>query len=786
MCPWMNTKRCCAAKQLEEELKQMTEVLPLSCSHFDQRKDLAERFFTYTQKDPNDFIFCDGFTAGCIYPFRNSGQGVTAGATVFSDNCKVTVNNQSVPLTCKELVSYKLNESYDPNFASTHLYPNGCGVSTNSSTGRRETGCSFSNDVFPTFVGTADCDVNLPGILLDNCTFQWVCTVTHPDEVYKPVCCNARDGTPDTMGSQTDPYTGLEFDGVKSCGPNWCLSDPAGECLAMMNASCSTTSSCYRHAFLASKFPISTTNLLINTIQINNGVFDSTGQGFLCADWFYETKNQASKRNLYTETSYAAVVNNRVGSAINIIKTFCGNPETKGNGDCACINAYIQTGAEFAESTATDALTTQFDNANIPAMLEQTGNGLYRRVDAFCAPTNDDTTTKNWINPLTYTLNAVDYTISNVCSQSGSFWFNSSLEYTLPTMNPNRNLNSTSNFGDVVNDSATLNSFRELGENINFAMPLHCWHPACVGNSFNALDNEIVFQDLYAFTQTCPNICYMYSGADLVNIGGNTGSQTYIHINNDYQTCQFAGQNSQYVYQPFPFALPSGCQQLVIQAPVNFSDTIHITVTNPETDISQLLASKTMFAFSNLVPLISFRSNTIQTSSIGPSLLYKYSYSEYSGSTLTEDKLVLSVTVDTRGMSPFTSYQSEINLSDNSRNSQQIQVQVYVYPDAVGTGGTSTTVLPFACGEVTFNPTTGLLNCTVPCDCTFGSNSTQGACTSTFNFVDPLVANTTGFTSDGDPIIRPLRQLLAPQFGTNPISRLGREAVSLAQALRFG
>jgi hypothetical protein len=762
----------------------MATIQQLSCS--DGRLPLSQRNFTYTQKDPNDFTFCDGFTAGCLNPFTNSGQGAIAGTTVFSDNCKVNVNGQNVPLTCKQLVNYKLNEAYDASFVSQNLYRNGCGVFTNSSTGRRETGCSFSDAVFPTFVGANACDVVSPFLVVDNCTFQWVCTVTEPDATYKPVCCNSLNGYPDVMGTQTDPYTGLPFDGTKMCGPNWCLGDPAGECLALFNASCSTTSSCFRHALLSSKFPVSTTNLLVNTIVINNGVGQAP-QGFQCADYFEETKRQASFRTQYDSTPYAAVVNNRVASAVNIIKVFCGNPETKGNGDCACINAYIDTGALFADSSATDALTFQLDNANIPAMLEQTGNGLYRRVDAFCAPSNFDTTTQNWIDPLTYTLGGTTYTISNVCSQSGSFWFNSKLEYTLPTVNPNRNLNSLTNFGDVVNDTVTLESFRNLGQNINFAMPLHCWHPACVGNNFNALDaSNNTFLDLLAFTQTCPNICYMYSGADLVNIGGNVGSQTFIHINNDYQTCQFAGQNSQYVYQPFPFALPSGCQQLVIQAPVNFSDTIHITVTNPQTDISSLLASKTMFAFSNLVPLVSFNSNSSQTSSFGPSLLYKYSYSDYSGSTLTEDTIVLSVTVDTTDMSPFTSYQSEINLTDNSRNTQQIQVQVYVYPDAVGTGGTSTTVLPLACGEVSFNPATGLLSCTVPCDCTFGSNSTQGACTSSFNLVDPLVANTTGFTSDGDPIVRPLRQLLAPQFGTGPITRLGREGVALAQALKFG
>ena len=765
-------------------------TVSLSCQ--DGRLPLSLRTFTWAQKDPNNYNFCgDAVIPGsCVYPFTYSGQIVENGANVFPDNCKVTVNGSKVPLTCKALVEYKLNESYDPNFAPQKLFPIGCGVTTNSTTGRRETGCSFSDAFpvsYPRFKGEGFCDTVISPWVVDNCEFEWQCTVTQADEKYKPVCCNATNGTPDVMGQglQTDPYTGLVFNGEVSCAPNWCLADPAGECLALFNASCSTTSSCFRHAFLSSKFPVSTSNLLVNTIVLKNAG-EVEAQGFQCSDWFEETKRQAAARTLFSSTVFSSTVDNRVGTAVNIIKNFCGDPETKGNGDCACINAYTEVGAEFAVSGAADALTYQFDNANIPIMLEQVGAGSYRRVDAFCAPTNQGTNTQNWINPLSYTVGGTTITISNACSQSGSFWFNSPLEYTLPTLNPNRNLNSLSNFGDVVNDTVTLQNFRNLGQNLNFAMPLHCWHPACVGNSFNALDNNLVFQDLLAFTQTCPSVCYMYSGADIINIGGNIGSQTFIHINNDYQTCDFAGQNSQYVYQPFPFALPSGCQQLIVQAPVNFSDTVHITVTNPEVDISAVLASKTLFGFSNLVPLVSFNSNSSQTSTFGPEVLYKYSYSSYSGSTLTLDSIVLSVTIDTTGMSPFTSFQSEINLTDNSQNTQQIQVQVYVYPEAVGTGGTTTAVQPFACGEVEFNAATGLLECTVPCDCTFGSNSTQGACSSSFNLVDPLVANTTGFTSDGDPIVRPLRQLLAPQFGTNPTMRLGRSAVGLAQALRFG
>lgn len=755
----------------------------LSCQ--DTRLTAAQRNFTYSQIDPNNYLFCHPNIVGCLDPFANSGQDAVPGDQVFPDNARVTVNGQSRPLTCEVLVDYKLNEGYDPTFAANNLYPVGCGVFTNSTTGRRQTGCSFSsnNSTLPVF---GQCTTYLPLILLHECQFTWTCTVTSPDQAYKPLCCNATNATPNYMGTQTDPFTGLDFNGLTSCAPNWCLADPEGECLALFNESCSTTSSCNRHAFLSSNFPVPTDDVLLNTIEINNGLSFPARKGIYCADWYAETKRQATFRSQFSTTTFSSTVNDRVTSSINIVKDFCGDPTTKGNGECACINAYSEVGAEFAVSLAPDALTFQFDNANIPVMVQQNGNGSFRRVDAFCNPTNRDTTTQNWIDPLTYTLGTQTISISNVCSQSTSFWFNSPLEYTLPTINPNRNLNSLSNFGDVVNDQSVLADFRNLGQNIGFAMPLHCWHPACVARSFNALDNPLVFLDLFAFTQTCPSVCYMYSGADIIDIGGNVGTQTFIHINNDYQTCEFAGQNSQHVYQPFPFALPSGCQQLVVQAPVNFSDTIHITVTNPEQDISSLLASKTLFAFSNLVPLVSFQSSTSQSSSFGPEILYKYSFSDYSGSTATVDTLVLSVTIDTTGMSPFTSFQSEINLTDNSRNTQQIQVQVYVYPDAVGTGGTTTSVSPFACGEVEFNPATGLLDCLLPCDCTFGSNSTAGACTSSFNLVSPLLAHTTGFTSDGDPIIRPLRQLLAPQFGTNPALRFGPEAVAFAQALRFG
>ena len=506
-----------------------------------------------------------------------------------------------------------------------------------------------------------------------------------------------------------------------------------------------------------------------------------------CAEWYDKTKFQAAQRSLLSTTTFSTTVNARVTDTINIVKAFCANPETKGNGECACINAYTGVSAQFAQSLEPEALTFQYStDSQIPMMLVQSSAGGFRRVDAFCQPTAEGTLTKPWLDPIVYTdsLNVVR-TISNVCSVTGTFWFNSPLEYTLPTLNPNRNLNSLTNFGDVVNSDNVLESFRNLAENLNFAMPLHCWHPACTSPFFNFEANPGVFLDLYAFTQTCPNVCYMYSGADIVNIAADIDTQSFIFINEQFQTCQFAGQNSPYTYQPFPFALPSGCQQLFLQVPVNFSDTIHITVTNPELDISEQLQSKTLFAFSNLVPLVSFQSASSFSAFVGPDLIYKYSYTSYDTTSSVADTLVLSVSVNTTGMTPFTSFQSEINLTDNSRNTQQIQVQVYVYPNGSDVGA-STTVSPFACGEVEFNTLTGLINCLVPCDCSFGSNSTTPPCQNTFSLVDPLEAHTTGFTADGDPIIRPLRNLLAPLFGSNPVLSMGPSAVALAQALRFG
>jgi len=754
----------------------------LSCGDDGQRLPLASRFFTWSQQDPNNWDFCAQGVLGCINPVKAVGQNAVPANDVLPDNTKVNVNGSSVPLNCQNFVDWKLNEGYDPAFAPSALYPIGCGVSTNSTTGRRETGCTFGAQQ-PKFAAPCPFQNPINFFVVHECQFTWTCPIVTPDESYKAVCCNAVNV--ENMGSQTDPYTGLPFNPRNACAPGWCLEDPDGACLDLFNASCSTVTACNRHAFLTENFPVQTNDPLVQTITVN----PSVKQGLQCYNWNEVTKNQAAQRSQLSNTSFAPVVNARVTDTVNIVKAFCANPETKGNGECACINAYTQVSAQFAQSLAPEALTFQYStDSQIPMMLVQSSGGGYRRVDAFCQPSSQGDSTRPWLDPITYTdANTVTRTISNVCSVTDTFWFNSPLEYTLPTMNPNRNLNSLTNFGDVVNSDDVLESFRNLGQNLNVSMPLHCWHPACTSPFFSFMTNPLVFLDLYAFTQTCPNVCYMNSGGDIVNILADiSATQSFITINNQFQVCEFAGQNTPFTYQPFPFALPSGCQQLYLQVPVNFSDTVHITVTNPQLDISEELQSKTLFAFSNLLPLVAFHSASSITASIGPELIYKYSYTAYNTTSSVLDTIVLSVSVDTTGMSPFTSFQSEINLTDNSRNTQQIQVQVNVYPDGAGVGS-SVSVSPFACGEVEFNTLTGLINCLVPCDCSFGSNSTTPPCqTGTFSLVDPAVAHTTGFTTDGDPIVRPLRNLLGPQFGTNPVLGLGPSAVALAQALRFG
>jgi hypothetical protein len=750
----------------------------LSCGNV---TSISNRTFSWLQKDPNNYLFCNKDTTvptGCLDPFRTSGQQAIPGDNIFPDNMKVTINNESLPLTCNNLVKWKLNENYDANFKNT-LINLGCSIQSNTTNNRIETGCVFGNQA-PKFVNTCDPYPDIPFVTFqrNNCDFTWTCPMVSPDPVYKPLCCNATNK--EFLGSETDPYTGQPFN-QNACAPNWCLADPAGECLDLFLQSCTDTVSCHRQSFLTFRSPVSSTNALLNSISIEG----TYGRGFQCADYYEETKRQAALRAYFTSTSYETVVNDRVLDTMNLVKSFCAQPETLGNGECACLNAIQGMGAEFAERLTANALSFQVNaNTKIPMMLVQDASGSYRRADAFCAPTSGPIT-NSWTEALTYTLGTQTYTISNVCSNSSPFWpYNatSSNEYTVPSMNPNRSLDSLSNFGDVVYNYLNLESARNLGDN-TFGIPLHCWLPSCVGRAGNALDNDLVFLDLTQFTKTCPNICYMYSAANSVDIGNTIGDQTFIHIDNNFQVCDFINNNKQYTYQPFPFALPSSCQQLYIQAPINYSGLIHITVTNPEVDISSLFPIKSLSGYSNLAPLVSFINGTASQSTFSTVPIYKYSYSTYPSSVPGPDFAVLSLSLNTNGMSPWTSFQSEINLFDNNQNFQQIVLQIYVYPDGQGSGGTQT-IEPLACGEVTFNTTTGKIDCVAPCDCSFGSN-TNYCNDSTFKLVSNDIALTTGFTSDGDPILqyRPLQPSTIVGTGSTYLSTFDLQRTSAAHQL---
>lgn len=739
---------------------------------------ISSRVLTWQQKDPNNYLFCNPGVSGCLNPFANSGQNAVADDGLFIDNIRTNINNESLPLTCNNFVKWKLNENYDTNFA-TSLTNLGCSIQTDTA-GRRFTGCTFGTQT-PKFVDS--CDDAFPDvqfqILRNNCKFTWSCPLVSPDPIYKPLCCNATNK--DSLGSQTDPYTGRPFTNL-ACAPNWCLADPAGECASIFYESCTGTASCNRQAFLTPRQPIPTSNSLLNAISITG----TYGPGIQCANFYQETKRQATLRDLYTSTVYETVVNNRIINTTNIVKSFCAQPATVGNGECSCLNGIVGMGAEFATRLTANALSYQInENTQIPIMLVQDAQGNYRRADAFCAPSSGPVT-NSWTTAITYTANNVTRTISNVCSQSAPFWpYNATTttEYTVPTINPNNSLNSLTNFGDVVNNYLNLQSARDLNDN-NFGMPLHCWLPACVGKNDNAFNDELVFLDLTQFTKTCPNICYMYSAGNTVNIGNTIGTQTFIHIDNNFQVCDFINNNKQYSYQPFPFAIPSACQSLYIQAPINYSGIIHVTVTNPELDISSYFPIRSLSGYSNMSPLISFVNGTNSESTYSTKPLYKYSYSSYPASSPGADYLVLSLSLNTNNMSPWTSFQSEINLFDQNKNFQQIYLQVYLYPDALGAGSTQT-IEPLACGEVTFNSVTGKIDCVKPCDCSFGSNSTYCK-TGTFNFVDKDLINlTTGFTTDGDPIVqfKPLLPSSIVGTGTNYLSANDLQRMSAAHQL---
>lgn len=670
----------------------------------DGRQLLNQKTFTFNTPDPNHYTYCNQFqNAGvCLDPHAPGKPQYDTGL-VLKENA-ITLGNT---LTCHGLINWKLNSG---NALDSELLGIGCPIYTDST--HRYVKCSFSDDLstLPSFSGCVETAAPPFNFLVSDCNFTWTCNLEAPDDAYRTLCCNGKDIN---VFSGTDPLTGLAFRGEHMCAPNWCLSDPYLECLDVWEP-CDSTASCGRHSLLTPHSPVSSTDLLLNSIEIIGA-----DRGLQCNAFYEEVKVQAFNLANVVYSNFTESMVRHIQELMIMEKRHCSDPTTKGNGECACLNGYSNANVPVSENGILDS----YANSAIPRMLVQDSKGKYRRVDAYCeyGPT--------WVDALSYSSGGSWTTYSNACS-STLFW--SETEYMRPTLNPIGSAFANRNFGDL---NIQPDGFGGQPSN---AMPLHCWLPACVGTTSNGQSNFLVFNDLYAFTQTCPSVCYMYSAGSSVNV--NDVNDSFINIGSNFQGCSFGNQG--YALNYDPFLLKAGCESLYITAPVNFSGFINLLVSNPTHDNALAFLTRTVNAYSN-IQQVQFWNDGVPSLQFASQTIWKYKAEDVLGSAYSSTAN-LKLYVNTSNTSPWTSFQSEIVLYDEDQFFQSIQVQLYVYPDAAGAGGTSFSAQ--VCGNISsFNPTTGAIVCSQTCDCEFGASSLSQNCPdiASFPFKDRIQLSNT-------------------------------------------
>jgi len=560
-------------------------------------------------------------------------------------------------------------------------------------------------------------DDTVAHFLVDQCVMTYTCDLLKPDINYYSICCNS-DAADDIVG--TDPITNLPFS-FAMCTDYWCSVDPLGSCSAIFDT-CNGTSSCHRHWFLSTETKYSP-DIMLQNLKIIGGPDDQTPiKGNMCNRWYDTTKLQATYQFAIPST-FSYVVKDRVRHTMEMIGEFCNEPLTNGNGECSCLRGIYGVAGALAEQSP-DAITRHLASIppeNYPTIVQASGDGTYRRMDGTCLFSG---TTDYWTRQLSLTVDGETYSISNLCSRSdtwSSFDFNSAF----PTFNPNDSIRSLShggNFGSIAGSQQYNQSILDLEASDNqnpFAMPLHCWLPSCIGA------DELVFRDMNLFTVTCPDICYMYSDGNSIDIGGLTSS-TYVNVSNDIQLCP-----GQYSSVPNPFDV--SCPYIDIQAPINFSDTLYILIQNNTHEMSGKYVSKSCVGYTNISPLLSFGGS----SSFDLGYVYKYSISQADDPALQNkpDLLTLSVTLDTHFFKPSV-YDSQIVLSDKQKHSMAIPVRITLYPEGF---------VPIACAGTDSNG-----NC-VACSNDFGENAGLGT---TFSDLPTIVR-----VVDGVPLFRPLENV---------------------------
>jgi hypothetical protein len=115
---------------------------------------------------------------------------------------------------------------------------------------------------------------------------------------------------------------------------------------------------------------------------------------------------------------------------------------------------------------------------------------------------------------------------------------------------------------------------------------------------------------------------------------------------------------------------------ITVSVPLNFSDTIHIPITNMSLDTSSLFLKSTLTVFTDMFPLVSLESNSSQYSFLTGIEIDKYSLSENS-------LYNLSVTINSFNTTPYNVLYPVIYLQNEQAQSMQIQMILTVLGDSL-------------------------------------------------------------------------------------------------------
>jgi hypothetical protein len=652
--------------------------------------------------------------------------------------------------------------------------------STNGSW-RTKTNCKFENPngnyVHPSRPRVLGYDTtSFPSSIRFNVNYQAVCNVksasfngiqgtdTQSDYRYKPLCCSLNNVSEVTevLGPnqefQIDPITGARLS-AQMCDETWCLDDPYGNCKQMFYSNCQGTSSCHRHNYLSTYNPVlypqvdSEALMLLQILSVSG--YSPEAQpfgGLACNAYYKKTKalSRAYPQLLGYDSSMTLI---RVSEIQQQVSSYCNDPATQGNGECACLRGYQSLGAGFTPNTnlgaeETIGSTTYF---SVPSAIKN----FTHRVDIFCDLNGDAYSSFSGV--LSYS-NAVGetsctvltspedcITFSNACSsftQPGVDQYPylvPGLEKRYPSLNPNKSLLSSHNYGD-----AAANKSRNP-----FSIPYRCWLPACVDPQVTGL----VFDDLLQNTP-CPDICYAYAGSDAIdmtNVDANV-----ISMGNFINQCNYDGNSSSVNVDPFalPVLLMNGFQ---FDVPQGYQGSLTFNVFNTELDVATVASSKTVNIFTDIPSYISVTQDV--------SLLYKYEYTSLPNATPgAHDSISVTLSVDATSQNPAY-YQMNMYLKDSNLGSMRIPITLNIFSTISNPASESN--WPKACAFYTDPQSNYQDSKCHAVDCFFGSNSVltnavkppqcdggiQG-----INFNDILRANTFLFSTsllstDGVPIV---------------------------------